>query len=104
MQALLDAIAAMPLSTEARRIFHGRGGLYPGCEQWVLDAYPPVFVLTSFAPATDTCLMAGSVRAAHRHGKRRALSRARAARAEPRPVPRHGRRPPLKVLAYRMPD
>ena len=53
MQALLDTIAAMPLPTDAQRIFHGRGGLHSGCEQWVLDAYPPVFVLTSFAPATD---------------------------------------------------
>lgn len=53
MRALLDAIAAMPPTTDAGRIFHGRGGLHPGCEQWVLDAYPPVFVLTSFAPATD---------------------------------------------------
>jgi len=53
MQALLDAIAAMPLPGDACRIFHGRGGRYPGCEQWTLDAYPPVFVLTSFAPATD---------------------------------------------------
>lgn len=52
MQALLQAIAAMPLPTDAQRIFHGRGGLHPGCEPWVLDAYPPVFVLTSFAPAT----------------------------------------------------
>ena len=53
MQALLDTIASMPLPTEAQRIFHGRGGLHPGAEQWVLDAYPPVFVLTSFAPATE---------------------------------------------------
>ncbi|MDO5691285.1 MAG: class I SAM-dependent methyltransferase [Pseudomonadota bacterium] len=53
MQALLDAIATMPLPGDACRIFHGRGGLYPGCEQWTLDAYPPVFVLTSFAPVTD---------------------------------------------------
>lgn len=58
MQALLEAIAAMSLPTEAGRIFHGRGGLHPGCEQWVLDAYPPVFVLTSFAPATDEQLAA----------------------------------------------
>ena len=58
MQALLDAIAAMTLPTDARRIFHGRGGLHPGCEQWVLDAYPPVFVLTSFAPATEDELAA----------------------------------------------
>ena len=53
MQALLDAIARMDLPTDAQRIFHGRGGLHPGCEQWTLDAYPPVFVLTSFLPAGD---------------------------------------------------
>lgn len=53
MQALLDAIAAMPTPVDACRIFHGRGGCFAGCEQWVLDAYPPVLVLTSFAPATD---------------------------------------------------
>ncbi|MDD2711958.1 MAG: class I SAM-dependent methyltransferase [Simplicispira sp.] len=53
MQALLDAIAQMPLPTDAQRIFHGRGGLHPGCEHWVLDAFPPVFVLTSFLPASD---------------------------------------------------
>ena len=53
MQALLDAIAAMPLPREACRIFHGRGGVHPGCEQWTLDAYPPVWVLTSFAPVAD---------------------------------------------------
>lgn len=54
MQALLDAIATMPLPTDAQRIFHGRGGLYPGCEHWVLDAFPPVWVLTSFLPASDS--------------------------------------------------
>ncbi|NMM78378.1 class I SAM-dependent methyltransferase [Acidovorax sp. SRB_24] len=54
MQALLTAIAQMPLPTDACRIFHGRGGLHPGCEHWVLDAFPPVFVLTSFAPATES--------------------------------------------------
>lgn len=53
MQALLDAIATMPLPTDAQRVFHGRGGLFPGCEQWVLDAYSPVLVLTSFAPASE---------------------------------------------------
>lgn len=50
MHALLEAIAAMDLPTDAQRIFHGRGGLYPGCEHWTLDAFPPVFVLTSFLP------------------------------------------------------
>lgn len=53
MQALLDTIASMPLPQQACRVFHGRGGLHPGCEAWSLDAYPPAFVLTSFAPATD---------------------------------------------------
>jgi 23S rRNA (cytosine1962-C5)-methyltransferase len=50
MQALLDAIAQMALSTDVQRIFHGRGGRYPGCEHLVLDAFPPVLLLTSFAP------------------------------------------------------
>lgn len=58
MQALLDAIAAMPPPGDARRIFHGRGGLHPGCEQWTLDVYPPVFVLTSFAPVDEGQLAA----------------------------------------------
>lgn len=53
MQALLNAIAQMDLPTDAQRVFHGRGGLYPGCEHWALDAFPPVWVLTSFQPATD---------------------------------------------------
>ncbi|GAB3358745.1 MULTISPECIES: class I SAM-dependent methyltransferase [Giesbergeria] len=56
MQALLDAIATMPLPQDAQRIFHGRGGLYPGCEQWTLDAYPPVWVLTSFQPVAEDVL------------------------------------------------
>ena len=56
MQALIDAIDTMDLPTDARRIFHGRGGLYPGCEQWTLDAYPPVFVFTSFAPVAEEAL------------------------------------------------
>lgn len=56
MQALLNAISAMPTSLQAARIFHGRGGLHAGCEQWTLDAYPPVYVLTSFQPATEAQL------------------------------------------------
>jgi 23S rRNA (cytosine1962-C5)-methyltransferase len=53
MQALLNAIAEMPLPTDAQRIFHGRGGLHPGCEPWTLDAFPPVLVLTSFQAVTQ---------------------------------------------------
>ena len=56
MHALLNAIATMEMPTDAQRIFHGRGGLYPGCEAWTLDVFPPVFVLTSFAPATEAQL------------------------------------------------
>lgn len=53
MQALLDAIAQMAHHIDAQRIFHGRGGLHPGCEHLALDAYPPVILLTAFAPVSD---------------------------------------------------
>lgn len=53
MQALLQAIATMQRPTDAQRVFHGRGGLYPGCEHWVLDAFPPVWVLTSFQAVSE---------------------------------------------------
>ena len=56
MQALLESIATMGMPDDARRIFHGRGGLHPGCEHWALDAYPPVWVLTSFEPVSDEAL------------------------------------------------
>jgi 23S rRNA (cytosine1962-C5)-methyltransferase len=53
MQALLNAIAQMPLSPDAQRVFHGRGGMYPGCEQWSLDWFAPVWVLTSFKDVSE---------------------------------------------------
>lgn len=56
MQALLDAIAALQRPTDARRVFHGRGGMYPGCEHWTLDMFPPVWVLTAFRPVPDNQL------------------------------------------------
>jgi len=56
MQALLDAIARLEPTAETRRVFHGRGGLHPGCEQWALDAFPPVWVLTSFQPVDEATL------------------------------------------------
>jgi 23S rRNA (cytosine1962-C5)-methyltransferase len=56
MQPLLDAIATMARPTNAQRLFHGRGGLFPGCEHLALDAYPPVFLLTSFEPLADEAL------------------------------------------------
>jgi 23S rRNA (cytosine1962-C5)-methyltransferase len=57
MQALLDAIARMASPTGAERVFHGRGGLFPGCEHLALDAFPPVFLLTAFAPVSEAELM-----------------------------------------------
>ena len=58
MHALLHAIRAMPLPGDARRIFHGRGGLHPGCEAWALDWFSPVWLLTGFQPASDAELAA----------------------------------------------
>jgi len=52
MQALLDAIAHATPTTEAQRLFHGRGGRFPGCEDWLLDWYAPVWLLTKFGEAT----------------------------------------------------
>ena len=56
MQALLDAIATMAPPTEAQRLFHGRGGLHPGCEHWALDFFAPVWVLTSFQAVPEAAL------------------------------------------------
>ncbi len=56
MQALLDAIATMAFPTGAQRLFHGRGGRFPGCEHLALDAYPPVWLLTSFRPLDEAAL------------------------------------------------
>ncbi|QOF80441.1 class I SAM-dependent methyltransferase [Variovorax sp. 38R] len=53
MQPLFDAIASMSAPVDAQRIFHGRGGLHPECAHLSLDFFPPVWVLTSFKPATD---------------------------------------------------
>ena len=46
----------MDVAQDARRIFHGRGGLFPGCEHLALDAFPPVLVLTSFQPLEEEAL------------------------------------------------
>lgn len=58
IQALLDTIARMERPTDAARIFHGRGGLHPGCEDWALDAFAPVLLLTCFRPVGDAELAA----------------------------------------------
>ncbi|RVT53386.1 class I SAM-dependent methyltransferase [Rubrivivax albus] len=69
MHALLQAIAraaSQPPSGDARRLFHGRGGVHSGEEAWTLDLFPPVALLTSHRPATDTELATvGEALAAH---------------------------------------
>lgn len=57
MQALMNTIAAVDhLPVDAQRVFHGRGGMYPGYEHLALDFYPPVWVLTSFLPMAEEAL------------------------------------------------
>ena len=56
MHALLNTIATLPVCKSAQRLFHGRGGKFPGCEHLSLDIYPPALVLTSFAPLADDAL------------------------------------------------
>lgn len=52
MQALLDTIATTVMPSDAQRLFHGRGGRFPGSEAWALDAYPPVWLVTKFGLVT----------------------------------------------------
>jgi 23S rRNA (cytosine1962-C5)-methyltransferase len=53
MQALLDTIAQATPGQDACRLFHGRGGLHPGCEHLSLDWFAPVWLLTSFQPLSE---------------------------------------------------
>ena len=41
MQALFDAIARANPGPDACRIFHGRGGLFDGCEHLSWTGMPP---------------------------------------------------------------
>ncbi|QFU23333.1 SAM-dependent methyltransferase [Shewanella sp. YLB-09] len=50
IQLFFDEIAKMTLGEEVNRLFHGRGGMYPGAEHICLDWFPPVLLLTSFKP------------------------------------------------------
>lgn len=51
-----DAVRRMELSStdDVRRIFHGRGGCFPGYEHITLDWFPPVLLLTSFKDLSDS--------------------------------------------------
>ncbi|MFQ6370485.1 class I SAM-dependent methyltransferase [Shewanella sp. YIC-542] len=54
MQLLLETIATIHLPDDAARLFHGRGGLYPGSEHLNLDWFSPVLLLTSFKALTES--------------------------------------------------
>lgn len=56
MQALLSAMAQVQIGTDAHRVFHGRGGVYPDCAHWTLDWFAPVWVLTSFQAVSEELL------------------------------------------------
>lgn len=40
--------------SEALRVFHGRGGLFPDCEHITMDWFPPVWLLTSYNQEIDS--------------------------------------------------
>lgn len=50
MQLFFDEVNKVAFGEEVNRLFHGRGGLYPGAEHLCLDWFPPVLLLTSFKP------------------------------------------------------
>ena len=48
LKPLVDAIQNATLDdNNVQRFFHGRGGMFPGCEHLTLDLFPPVCLLTS---------------------------------------------------------
>lgn len=49
---------------EARRIFHGRGQLYPGLEHICLDWYPPLVLVSAYDAIADPLLLVDSLLAA----------------------------------------
>ncbi len=53
MQLFVQALQQLTLGEEAERLFHGRGGLFAGCEHLCLDWFPPVLLLTSFKEITQ---------------------------------------------------
>jgi len=53
LSPLLTTIASLPLPQDAQRLFHGRGGMHPGCEHLALDWYAPVWLLTSYTPLPE---------------------------------------------------
>ena len=53
MQLFIEAIKELDFGSDVARLFHGRGGCYPGAEHLCLDWFAPVVLLTSFKSLTD---------------------------------------------------
>lgn len=66
--ALIDSLqnSTVSFGTDATRVFHGRGGMFKGCENVTLDWFPPVWVLTSY----NVELSEGELLAFQRHLER----------------------------------
>ncbi|NRD73643.1 class I SAM-dependent methyltransferase [Shewanella sp. VB17] len=57
MQLFFDELNNVTLDEEVNRLFHGRGGIYPGMEHVCLDWFPPVLLLTSFKSLAEDDLV-----------------------------------------------
>ena len=57
-KSILDLIEAeitanLISDLEGRRVFHGRGGCFPGCEPLNIDFFPPVAIIQLFEPLAE---------------------------------------------------
>ncbi|GGP82743.1 class I SAM-dependent methyltransferase [Shewanella ulleungensis] len=53
MKRFLQVLPNLTVGEDVCRLFHGRGGLFPGDEHLCLDWYKPVLLLTSFKMLAD---------------------------------------------------
>ncbi|QSX28785.1 class I SAM-dependent methyltransferase [Shewanella cyperi] len=54
MDLFVEFLQQVEFPADSGRMFHGRGGLYPGVEHLCLDWYEPVLLLTSFSELGET--------------------------------------------------
>ena len=54
---------------DARRVFHGRGQLYPGYGHICLDWYRPTLLITAYAPIENIESLVTNITSADRHGQ-----------------------------------
>jgi 23S rRNA (cytosine1962-C5)-methyltransferase len=51
-----EIVRHLPVAGEARRLFHGRGGCFPGYEDLVIDYFPPVTLVILYQPRSQVWL------------------------------------------------